>query len=220
MRHFKLAANIFVVGMCAAAVGCAPGRDPAQVTDADVTRFKVSRDNVEVAVDPWIRGADMRSLFHHLPDRPVFVLRLIVANRGEDVIRFSNTSCHLADDSGQALPLLTQGEVNARTFDDGAGTAMLITIGTLGYGGLLAGAVMSNSAKDNLHDQLATRKLSMDLVLIDPSKVLSGFLFFDDVQAGVLRRRGPVHLTLEINRMLRSGNQPISHIEIPFTVDP
>ena len=163
----------------------------------------------------------MTSLFNHHPQKPMLALRLFVANHGTSVIRFSNTTCRLTDESGATIPVISQGEVNARLYDSGSGTAGVIIILTLGYGAPIAAGVMGASEADNHHDQAVTRSQSMDLLLLDPGKAFAGFVFFDDAASGVLRRSGATHLTLHIERMMRGDGikeTPLT-FDIPFSVD-
>jgi hypothetical protein len=210
---------LIAAGLACGAYGCAAGRDPRQLSDSDCSRFTSTTDGVSIAIDPWTRSADLRNLFRHAPDKPMLALRLVVANHGKTTIRLSDTACQLVDETGQCLPVLSRGEVNARLFDDGGGTAMFIIIATGGYGGGIGAAVMAVNDAENHHDQKMTREQSMELVLVDPGQVLSGFVFFDDASTGILRRKDPAHLTLHIRRVLRGENLPPLAFSIPCSVD-
>jgi hypothetical protein len=185
--------------------GCTTPRDWTKIGNPNDYPFSNKAENVVVAVDPWTRSEDLNELFKKQPGREVLALRLTIFNQGKDVIRFSSTQAEVLLPGGACVRPMTLGEMSRILETHETAVAHIITIGTLGYGGLLAGAISEGNTENNWKSQRAVRTCAMTLAKVDPGQALTGFLFFKHPQSrGSWKDTGPSEF--RIRRVPKGGN--------------
>lgn len=198
--------SIFVVLLFVSIVGgCQSSRDWTQIGRPSDYPFHEKVDKVVVAVEPWTSWGDLQKLFRKQPGNEILILRLTIFNEGEESIRFSSTQAEVRLPDGTQVRPMTPGELASKLETNEAIAAYIISIGTLGYGNLIATAVAEGTREENWKSQQGVRDCAMTLATLDPGEALTGFLFFKHPKS-----RGSWYnfdsIEFKIRRMPRGAN--------------
>ncbi len=197
--------------------GCASERNWSEVGQPEDYQYVQTREGVSVAVEPWTKPDDLRTICRKDPGKDILAMRLVIFNRGDRCVRFSSTQTRVRLSNGEELLPLAVSEVGKRLEANESALAAIIVIGTGGYGGFIASAVSQATAEENWKSQRAARSCSMDLAMIDPGKALTGFLFYKCPPSRKSWRNDVPSVRFKILRMPRSTATPLEFVlDVPL----
>ncbi len=215
MRECLLLASIGLLPL----VGCQSPRVPLLDPAApEACPFSQIQSQVTAAVWPWTDRGQVSDQFGvDLLSKRILPVQIVIANRGDQTIRFSSTQVALAYDDGPAVPILSAGEMTQRTLKDTGTAPFLIYVGTLGLGASISGAVMLSLENENLDIRQVRRDTYLSTITLDAQETMSGFLFFD-IPLGVDWRSRSLSSTLTIRRIPVSSGANLS-FRIPVSIE-
>jgi hypothetical protein len=190
--------------------------DPASPENCPFSR---TQSQVAVAVWPWTNHGEVNKQFGvDLLSEHILPVQIVIANRGEETIRFSSTQVELMYGDSLGQPVLSEGEMTRRTQKNTTTAPWLIYVGTLGLGAPISGVMGVSLENDNLRTRQLRQETYLSTVTLDGREAMSGFLFFDIPSEIRFKRDSPLNGTVVIRRLPMSSGGTLA-FNIPVSIE-